>query len=526
MTTPHEIILARGMNFDEGDDGQGQGATLTEEEQFIESWTATMAGDIRDIMREHRDAQSDKAGDDDSDKAGDDDSDKAGDDDSDKAGDQGDNQADHIEQLHFSAEQLGGMLGQAFLRGQQIIERPFLADERDNARRRGTENFNLSEWLYFDDHKRNAKAAGMTERDLAGEIRKNEVWEENYPQNPNGLPNTSGWYRIPDEAVLEYIQNDAELADLALFFSFRRDSNEELHFAANAQGSRNYDPALTGNTGGQNITEAATPVQRRIGEMIPYLYDFGMVMDAIRVIRLADGEVEFPRFTQGFDSTRSPNLIAEGRGPGYHAVTTDSVAFRPYGRGVGMQVTDDLNVNSPRFRGELMRNMLLGFQTYLQRFVFGQIKAGVPAAQQVNYDGKLFGTGLGSGEVADGRLWRAAVNLDVSLDALKLPMAGRVMYITPNVKKAGLSYAWHPSGFGRPQMMGNDLANMMVRYTNMLTNNEFMEFIGRMFWLCRWGGLFRLVDPFTDHGNTKYDIKVYIDTDQMYPAVGTYQKAS
>lgn len=172
-----------------------------------------------------------------------------------------------------------------------------------------------------------------------------------------------------------------------------------------------------------------------------------------------------------------------------------------------------------------MRNLLMGFQTYLQQFIFGQVKAGVPAAQQVDYDGKVFGTGLSSGEVADGRLWRSVVNLDVSLDALKLPMMGRVCYITPNVKKAGLSYAWHEQG-GRPQMVGNDLANMMVRYTNMLTNNEVMEFIGRMFWLCRWGGLFRLVDPFTDHGNTKYDIKVYIDTDQMYPAVGTYQKAA
>ena len=525
MTTARDIIDARGMNFDEESDGQN--TPLTEEEQFVETVMTGIAGEIRESMRVRREAEASAGAEAEAEvgvEAGAEAGDQAGAEAGDQAGDQG--PADHIQMLQFSADQMAGMMGQAFLRGQQIIERPFIADERDNARRRGTQNFNLSEWCYFNDQHRNAKAAGVSERALAGEIRKNEEWEEKYPQNPTGLPNTSSWYRIPDEAVLEYIQDDAELADLALFFSFRRDSNEELHFAANAQGSRNYDPSVSGNTGGRAINEAATPVQRRIGEMIPYLYDFGMVMDAIRVIRLADGEVEFPRFTQGYDGSRSPALIAEGRGPAYHAVTTDAVTFRPFGRGVGMQVTDDLNVNSPRFRGELMRNLLMGFQTYLQQFIFGQIKAGIPAAQQVDYDGKLFGTGLGSGEVADGRLWRAAVNLDVTLDTLKLPMAGRVMYITPNVKKAGLSYAWHPSGYGRPQMMGNDLANMMVRYTNMLTNNEFLEFIGRMFWLARWGGLFRLVDPLSDHGNTKYDIKVYIDTDDMYAAIGSFQKAS
>ena len=36
MSTAQEIILARGMKFDEEDDGKGQGATQTEEEQFIE----------------------------------------------------------------------------------------------------------------------------------------------------------------------------------------------------------------------------------------------------------------------------------------------------------------------------------------------------------------------------------------------------------------------------------------------------------------------------------------------------------
>ena len=128
----------------------------------------------------------------------------------------------------------------------------------------------------------------------------------------------------------------------------------------------------------------------------------------------------------------------------------------------------------------------------------------------------------------DGALFRQFSRLMTKLDVQRLPQAGRVLWVNQRFLDVARSVSADRAGF-----WGSCLAEIMdhaagVRWTTELgaTANAFLGMPMEIL-LARWGGLWRLSDPFGSGGGlVKHTLKVFLDTDDRHPRVASTLAAS
>ena len=195
---------------------------------------------------------------------------------------------------------------------------------------------------------------------------------------------------------------------------------------------------------------------------------------------------------------------------------TDTIAFAPP-RGGGTTATGTLNINNGAISG-----------------------VDITQPGQYEFDESpviTLGGGSGSGAVVrsqlidgdvDGALFRQFSRMMTKLDDQRLPQAGRVLWVNQRFLDVARSVSADRAGF-----WGSCLAEIMdhasgVRWSTELgaTANAFLGMPMEIL-LARWGGLWRLADPFGSGGGLmKHTMKVFIDTDDRHPRVASTLAAS